>query len=117
MGFVKRIIEDDKDPIESFINNLQKGDAEKLLRQIEKLDKYGLALGAPYIKQLQNYDLWEFRVQYNRNQHRIIFFIFNQKLILLHGFTYKDSIPPNELELAKARKESLLKNISGKEHQ
>ncbi len=102
---------DNKDPIEEFINTLEPKDAAKVLDRLELLDEVGLNLGPPYIKKLQNYNLYEFRIQYRRNQYRILFFTYDNLIILLHGFQYKDKIPKKELEIAVLRKENLLKEL------
>ncbi|MFW6282617.1 MAG: type II toxin-antitoxin system RelE/ParE family toxin [Minisyncoccales bacterium] len=109
---VKRITINGNDPIENFIDNLEKEDAAKVIDRLEMLNKYGLSLGPPYIKQLQNHELWEFRVSYRRNQYRIIFFLYNDFIVLLHGFKYKDKIPENEIKIALERKKTLLKNLN-----
>ena len=108
---VKRIIVNDKDPIEEFINTLEPKDAAKVLDRLELLDEVGLKLGPPYIKKLQNYNLYEYRVQYRRNQYRILFFTYENLIILVHGFQYKDKIPKKEIEIAVVRKEDFLKEL------
>lgn len=111
IGFVQRILINNHDPIEEFIESLESKDAAKVLDRLEFLDKQGISLGPPYVKELKKYDLWEFRVQYRRNQYRILFFVHNGIIILLHGFQYKDQISQREIGIALARKEDLLNNL------
>lgn len=111
IGFIKYILVDGQSPIEEFIESLETKDAAKVVDRLELLNEKGIKLGSPYVKELQKYDLWEFRVQYRRNQYRILFFIYNDLIILLHGFQYKDNIPQKEIDIAVDRKEDLLNNL------
>jgi len=111
IGLVRRILIDDVDPIEEFISSLESKHAEKILDHLEFLDEMRLRIGPPYVKQLQNCDLWEFRVHYRRNQYRILFFEYEGLIILLHGFQYKDKIPRKEIDVALERKNNLLKGL------
>lgn len=111
IGYTRRILVEGKDPIEEFIEGLEKKDASKVLNHLEILDEMGMKLGPPYIKPMQNCDLWELRISYRGNQYRILFFKYEDLLILLHGFQYKDKVSQKEINIARARKQNLLNEL------
>ena len=71
---------------------------EKIIAYIRMLKEYGLSLGAPYIKHIQN-EIWELRPL----RDRILFGIYeNNKFVLLTVFMKRtQKTPKKEIEKAK----------------
>lgn len=94
-----------KSEIKDYINELQQNKIKdnnvkfnKIISYIRMLKTYGLALGEPYIKHIDN-DIWELRPLKDR-----IFFAYckNNKFILLSVFTKQtQKTPIKEFEKAK----------------
>jgi phage-related protein len=72
-----------------FIENLELQNQAKIFNTFNLLEQYGFNLGAPHIKKLKSYNLWELRVLGNKNIR--IFFIstVNKEFLLLHAFQKK----------------------------
>lgn len=92
-----------KESIELLRNKKDKSSRIKLNKIeyiISNLKEYGLNLGMPYIRRINN-DLWEMRPL----RIRIFFFLYkNEKFILLHCFLKKTNKTPKS-EIDKAIKE------------
>jgi len=99
--------EDGRCPIVEFILQQSPKEQAKIMREIEMLQEFGLALGMPYIRKIRGKDnLWELRIKHGTNYFRIFYCCFsNKKLVLLHGFKKKQGkTPKQELEVAEKRK-------------
>ena len=76
--------------------------AEKIVRDIQLLDTYGLALGTDYIHRINgsSYKLWELRTIFGKTHNRTLFFcIVKGKFLLTSAFIKKtDKIPVREIE-------------------
>lgn len=78
-------------PLEEYLDLLHTKQRAKVLRSILLLKEFGPLIGLPHVRYLQN-DLYELRIQQSSNIFRIFFFTwYNHQLILLHGFTKKNS--------------------------
>ncbi|MBU0982195.1 type II toxin-antitoxin system RelE/ParE family toxin [Patescibacteria group bacterium] len=92
--------------IEVFIEGLEKIEVAKVLRTIDLLEKFGLKLGMPHCKKINN-ELFELRVK-GKREIRILYSIKNGQIVLLHGFIKKTrKIPSKEILLAERRLKSL----------
>ena len=94
-----------KNEIENFLLNLKnKKDKSsrikfnKITAYINLLSKYGINLGEPYIKYINN-DIWELRPL----RYRILFTYLNNNFILLTIFLKKSQKTPNQ-EIDKAKR-------------
>lgn len=99
-------------PILDFLKSLPKKDVAKILREIDLLEEFGLALGMPYIKKLVNSeDIWELRIKFSSNNYRIFYFVLkDKKFVLLHAFQKKsDETPKKEISTAISRKNDFIK--------
>ena len=69
----------------------------------------------PYTKYIED-KIWELRVDFNKNFHRIFYFIFDvEKIILLHGFNKKtNKTPTKEINKAVSAKKDYLVNLKDK---
>jgi phage-related protein len=78
-----------KSQVYDFIENLELQNQAKIFNTFNLLEQYGFNLGAPHIKKLKSYNLWELRVLGNKNIR--IFFIstVNKEFLLLHAFQKK----------------------------
>lgn len=90
--------------IEEFLDSLPAKDLAKVFRDIDVLAEYAPDLHEPYTKHIEG-QLWEFRSKFSSNIHRIFYFIWDgKKLVLLHGFTKKtQKTPKKEIDIAKRR--------------
>lgn len=79
--------------------------AEKIIRDIQLLDEYGLALGTDYIHRIggSKYKLWELRTIFGKVHNRTLFFcVVNGKFLLANAFIKKtDKVPVKEIEKAE----------------
>ena len=103
--------ENGREPILEFLQSLSDKEQAKILREIDLLEEFGLALGMPHIRKMRGtQDLWELRVKHSSNQFRIFFFYFvDGQFVLLHGIRKKsDKTPMRDLRLAEARRQRYL---------
>ncbi|WP_279237222.1 type II toxin-antitoxin system RelE/ParE family toxin [Alkaliphilus pronyensis] len=55
-------------PVYNFISTLSPKEQAKILREIDLLSEFGLALGMPHTKKIQGIDnLWELRIKHSSN--------------------------------------------------
>ena len=96
-------------PVAEFIDSLDAKSKAKIARTLDLLEQFGIELGMPYAKYLEE-QLWELRTQYGRNRYRIIYFLASgQTFVLLHGLIKKSGpIPRRDIELAKTRRDDYL---------
>lgn len=75
------------------------------------MEEYGLNIREPYLKPITgSRKLFEIRIKDKSNIHRIFYFAFTgKKLVLLHGFTKKtEKTPGREIAIAERRMEEYL---------
>ncbi|NPV89620.1 MAG: type II toxin-antitoxin system RelE/ParE family toxin [Firmicutes bacterium] len=98
-----------------FIQGLTPKEQAKILREIDLLKEFGLALGLPYIKKMQgNYNsLWELRIKHSSNDFRIFYFVFSGgKFILLHAIRKtSEKTPKKHLETSMRRMKNYLERM------
>ncbi len=96
-----------KEPVREWLKNLPKNDKKMIGEDIMAV-QYGWPIGMPLVRNLGN-GLWEVRTSLENRIARIIFFIHNNQIVLLHGFIKKTQQTPKEdIELALTRKSSFL---------
>ena len=94
---------DDCSPVLDYVNDLSKKERAKVLKYIEFLRSKGGVLDEPYSKHIQG-KIRELRVDFGKNRHRIFYFSFVGKtIILLHAFLKKTAKTPLA-EIKKAEK-------------
>lgn len=98
-------------PIFEYIENLPKKDKAKVLKYIEFLRENKGVLDEPYSKHIKG-KIRELIVDFSKNRHRIFFFTFvNKKIILLHAFLKKTpQTPKSEILTAQNNYSDVLKN-------
>ncbi len=87
-----------KEPVLEYIEKLDNKNKAKILKYIEFLRKNKGYLDEPYSKHIKG-KIRELRVDFSNNRHRILYFTFiNKTIILLHSFLKKiDKTPINEI--------------------
>lgn len=112
MYTVEYYTEKEKIPVLEFLLKLTSKEQAKILREIDLLQEFGLALGMPHIKKMQGtQDLWELRIKHGSNNFRIFYFCYiGGKLILLHCIRKTSGkTPAKDIKLAIKRRDSYLK--------
>lgn len=101
----------EKCPVKEFIDQLSPESKAKYIFIADLLEEYGLKVREPYLKPVTgSRKLFEIRIKDKANIHRIFYFAFTgKKLILLHGFTKKtEKTPSREITIAVGRMEEYL---------
>lgn len=82
----------------------------KCLAKIELLASVGHDLRRPHADYLRD-GIYELRVRVRNVHYRILYFFFkNAAIVLSHGTTKKDRVPPGEIDKAVMRKSLFEKN-------
>ena len=77
-------------PVAKFIAGLKPGEQAKIARSFDLLEEYGLEIGMPHVKHLPGTGgLWELRVPFGGQSFRLLFFIENNLLVIVHAFFKK----------------------------
>ncbi len=100
-----------KSPTRDFIDSLSAESKAKFIFVADLLTEYGLNVREPYIKPITgSRKLFEIRIKDRQNIHRVFYFAFTgRKLVLLHGFTKKtEKTPSREIEIAQTRMKDYL---------
>lgn len=88
-------------PVRTYIKALNKNERAKIFKYIEYLRKNKGCLDEPYSRHIRG-KIRELRVDFAKNKHRIFYFTFISKnIILLHAFLKKTAKTP-ECEIKKA---------------
>jgi phage-related protein len=89
-------------PVRDFILERSREDRKEIGSDIFTVQK-GFPLGLPLVVKIDT-DLWEVRSHIPDGICRIIFTVYRETMVLLHGFVKKSQkIPPKELKTAKVR--------------
>ncbi|PIP17141.1 MAG: addiction module toxin RelE [Candidatus Portnoybacteria bacterium CG23_combo_of_CG06-09_8_20_14_all_37_13] len=99
-----------KSPVRAYIKSLPPKDRAKVYKYIELLRASEGYLSEPYSKHIDG-KIRELIVDFARNRHRIFYFIFIKKtIIMLHAFLKKTpQTPPGEIKKAKENYLNILK--------
>ena len=94
--------ETNHEPVREWLKNLSAKE-RKILGEDIKTVQFGWPLGMPLIRKLEK-DLWEIRTKSDHQIYRIIFTIYENSIVLLHGFIKKSQKTPlTDLGLAQKR--------------
>lgn len=95
-----------KCPVKAFIDELDPKMRVKVFGRLELLERYGVQLGMPFSRHLDD-GIFELRTVQGNNITRILYFFYvEQRVILTHGFVKKtQKTPAREIERAKKMRE------------
>ncbi len=95
------------EPVREWLKELTK-EEKRIIGTDLKTIQVSWPLGMPLVKNVGN-SIWEARSHLPQGKiSRIFFVIYNDTIVLLHGFIKKSQkIPPKELDLAKKRRQQL----------
>ena len=110
--------ENGKSLIFDYYNSLDIITQKKIIAYVLLLIEKDGNLGMPYTKHIKD-KIWELRVDFNKNFHRIFYFIFDgEKIILLHGFNKKtNKTPKKEINQAMLNYNNCLNNLKFKKYE
>ena len=99
-----------ENPVEKFLDSLQKQDIAKIFRILQYIEIYGLITALPHAKKLTGTSLWEIRILGKTNIRVIYVTLQENSILLVHGFLKKkQKTPIKEIELAKSRTQDWFK--------
>jgi phage-related protein len=106
-----RDIKTGRSPVLEYIEGLRDKEGSKIWKYIEFLRVQEGYLEEPYSKHIKG-KIRELRVDFGRNRHRIFYFTFIKKtVILLHAFLKKTAkTPVSEIKKAEENYQNVLKN-------
>lgn len=100
--------ESGKEPVREWLKSLSKEDKTIIGEDIKTVE-FGWPLGMPLVRKLDK-NLWEVRSDItNKEIARVLFTVYGQVMVLLHGFIKKSQkTPANDLKIAKERRDRVL---------
>jgi len=76
---------------------------------VELLSEKGLELRRPTADYLRD-DIYELRIKYYRENYRILYFYYKDRIaVLTHGLSKKSDIPDKDIDIAISRKQKFVK--------
>ena len=98
------------EPVRDWLLKLDRDDRKIVGKDIQKVE-FGWPIGMPYSRPLGQ-GVYEVRSDLSDNRiSRVIFFLSNNRMVLLHGFMKKTrKTPKRDLDLAMKRKKDTEKN-------
>ena len=102
-----------ENPVEKFIDSLQKHQKAKIFRIFQYIELYGLISILPHVKKLTGTSLWEIRIV-GQDNIRILYITLQERAVLVvHGFIKKkQKTPTKEVKIAMRRVQEWLKKTS-----
>lgn len=76
---------------------------DKCIVRVERLAEHGHELRRPEADYLRD-GIYELRAKLGHVNYRMLYFFHARGVVITHGFTKEDSVPPREIELAITRK-------------
>ncbi len=90
------------EPVRDWLRALSATDRKTIGEDIKTV-QYGWPLGMPLVRKLDK-DLWEVRIHLEPRIARVLFTVYDSKIVLLHGFIKKSQATPAvDMKLAKDR--------------
>lgn len=104
--------EENKCPVKEWLDTLPKKIKAKGAVRMERLAELGHELRRPEGDYLRD-EIYELRWRFQSVNYRILYFFHGKEIVVLsHGFTKEDIIPPKEIEIAIERKRKFERNPS-----
>src|SRR4030042_3110896 len=95
--------ENNNEPVREWLRELSQEERKIIGIEIRTV-QIGWPLGMPLVKKLDR-DLWEIRCKLDNKIARVIFTMYKDSIVLLHGFIKKSQKTPiKDLDLAKRRR-------------
>ena len=95
-------LDSDREPVREWLKDLSRENRKSIGEDIKTL-QFGWPVGLPLARKMGD-ALWELRSDVSLGIARTFFTIFENRIVLLHGFVKKSQkTPPNELATAKRR--------------
>lgn len=88
-------------PVEDFLDSLQKSQKAKIFRIFQYIKEYGLTTAIQHIKKLAGTPLWEIRILGQDNIRVFYVTVQEESILLVHGFIKKSQKTP-EKEISTA---------------
>jgi phage-related protein len=90
------------EPVREWLNDLPKEQCRAIGEDVKTL-QFGWPIGMPLVRKIAD-NLWELRSHISTGIARTFFTVFEDQIVLLHGFVKKSwNTPPKELAMAKRR--------------
>ncbi|ACX52462.1 protein of unknown function DUF891 [Ammonifex degensii KC4] len=98
-------------PVADYIAGLDARTQAKVARALDLLEEHGPAIGMPHVRRLEGTEgIFELRVPFGGQAHRLLFFLDGEKIVVVHAFTKKSSkTPKNEIQTAVLRMDDYLR--------
>ena len=102
--------EGEKTPLLEWLDKLPKKPKVKCIERIGRLEKLGHEIRRPEADFLRD-KIYELRVRWQRVNYRMLYFFYkNQVVVISHGITKEDKVPPKEIDLAINRMKKFVNN-------
>ncbi|MBU3935294.1 type II toxin-antitoxin system RelE/ParE family toxin [Patescibacteria group bacterium] len=90
-----------KNPVEIFLDSLEKKDKAKIIRILQYVEIYGSITTLPHVKKLSGTPFWEIRILGKINIRVLYVTLDKAHILLVHGFfKKKQKTPIKEIEIA-----------------
>ena len=98
-------------PVREFIDAQSAEVREKIVSDLQRLVRFNVRLGSPYVEKVTGRDFWELRTKMGGDIYRTFYFAHTgKKFVFLHAFQKKSQkAPRKELETAEERMKDYLK--------
>lgn len=94
------------EPVRDWLKTLPRADRLGIGEDIKDVE-FSWPIGMPLCRNM-GHGVWEVRTQLRDRIARVLFCVFEEQMVLLHGFIKKSrKTPPADLELARQRKRDL----------
>lgn len=97
-----------KEPVREWLKSLEKAE-RRIVGEDIKMVQEGWPLGMPLVRSLKD-GLWEVRSSFPNTIARVLFIMYENRMVLLHGFIKKtQDTPQQDLDLARRRAKEVCK--------
>ena len=99
------------EPVREWLRSLQKNEKKKIGEDVKTV-QFGWPIGMPVVEKLDR-DLWEVRTKLRNKISRVIVTVYENQIVLLHGFIKKtQKTPQHEILIARKRMKEVLQKSS-----
>lgn len=112
-----RVFRDDDGqiPLCNWLNDLERHNSRvyaKCLARLLELEQQGFDMRRPHADLLRD-GIYELRVPHKRMHYRMLYFFCGKNIVVVsHGLTKEDRVPPREIDVAVCRKQLVKKSES-----